>query len=116
MAAAQLQHDHKHWLVIWGCYTRSYIAFPLFHAPRGTILTASAPGDMVTKMRREERSAGVRVPAPAPAPAPTPDWPGAADPQGAPGPQGAHGPQGTPGWQGTAGWPRPPEQQDPQGW
>jgi hypothetical protein len=72
MAAAQLQRDHKHWLVLWGCYTHSYVAFPLFHAPRGTILIASAPGEMVTKMRREERSAGVQVPAPVPAPAPTP--------------------------------------------
>jgi hypothetical protein len=61
-AAARLQHDHKNWLVLWGCYTHSYVAFPLFSAPRGTILTATTPGDMTGKMRREERVAGVRVP------------------------------------------------------
>lgn len=73
MAAAQLQHDHAHWLVLWGCYTHSYIAFPLFHAPRGTILTASAPGEMITKMREHERTAAARVPPPTP----SQDWLGA---------------------------------------
>jgi hypothetical protein len=68
MAAAQLQHDHQHWLVMWGCYTRRYIAFPLFPVPRGTILTAAVPDEMAAKMRRQERSAGVRVPPPSPAP------------------------------------------------
>lgn len=68
MAAAQLQHDHKHWLIMWGCYTHSYIAFPLFAGPRGTILTAAAPAELVAKMRRQERVAGVRVPPPSPAP------------------------------------------------
>jgi hypothetical protein len=61
-AAAQLQRDHKNWLVLWGCYTHSYVAFPLFPAPRGTILTAATPGEMAGKMRREERVAGARVP------------------------------------------------------
>jgi len=64
MAAARLQREHPNWLVIWGCYTRSYVAFPLFAAPRGTILTAAAPDEMAARMRRQERSAGVRVPRP----------------------------------------------------
>lgn len=68
-AAAQLQHDHQHWLVLWGCYTRTYIAFPLFAAPSGTILTAAAPAELAVKMRRQERSTGARVPQPSP-----PDW------------------------------------------
>lgn len=66
-AAARLQHDHRNWLVLWGCYTHSYVAFPLFPAPRGTILTASTPTEMTAKMRREERVAGrgsPRSPAP----------------------------------------------------
>mgnify|MGYP007135527660 CR=1 FL=1 len=60
---------------MWGCYTRCYIAFPLFAAPRGTVLTAATPAEMMTKMRRQERSTGVRVPPPSPAP----DWQDAAD-------------------------------------
>ena len=86
MAAAQLQRDHEHWLVMWGCYTRNYIAFPLFAAPRGTILTASAPDEMAAKMRRQERSAGVRVPQPSP----SPDWQGAPDWQNAQDWRGRH--------------------------
>jgi hypothetical protein len=146
MAAAQLQRDHEHWLVLWGCYTRSYIAFPLFHAPRGTILTASAPGDMVTKMRREERSAGVRVPVPASVPAqdwgatgqqPAPgwqggqdtqDWQGAQSPQdwqgapdrqdwqSAPGPQDWQGTQDRQDWQGRQDWQNTQSRQNPQGY
>jgi hypothetical protein len=68
MAAARLQHDHQHWLIMWGCYTRNYIAFPLFAAPRGTIITATSPDELPAKMRRQERLAGVRVPPPSPAP------------------------------------------------
>lgn len=64
-AAAQLQHDHENWLVMWGCYTRSFVAFPLFRAPRGTVLTATTPDEMAAKMRREERISGLRVPTPA---------------------------------------------------
>lgn len=70
MAAARLQHDHRHWMVMWGCYTRTYVAFPLFHAPRGTILTATVPDEMAAKIRRQERAAGMRIPPPSPAP----DW------------------------------------------
>lgn len=67
-AAARLQHDHECWLVLWGCYTRSFVAFPLFPAPPGTVLTARTPADLAARMRRQERSAGVRVPPPSPAP------------------------------------------------
>ena len=68
MAAAQLQRDHRHWMIMWGCYTRRYVAFPLFPAPRGTILTALAPAELAAKMRGQERPAGMWVPPPGPAP------------------------------------------------
>ena len=92
MAAAQLQHDHSNWMVIWGCYTRNYVAFPLFAAPLGTILTAAAPADLAAKIHRQERLAGAHVPQPGPAP----DWQGSGWPGS--------------GWQADAGW------QDAQGW
>ena len=60
-AAARLQHDHRHWMIMWGCYTRRYVAFPLFPAPHGTILTAVAPAELAAKMRGQERSAGMWV-------------------------------------------------------
>jgi hypothetical protein len=63
---------------MWGCYTHSYVAFALFQAPRGTVLTAASPDELAAKMRREERTAGARVPQPSP-PQDTPGaqaWPG----------------------------------------
>jgi hypothetical protein len=68
MAAARLQHEYRNWMIMWGCYTRTYVAFPLFPAPRGTILTATVPDEMTAKIRRHERAAGMRVPPPSPAP------------------------------------------------
>ena len=84
-AAARLQHDHKNWLVLWGCYTHSYVAFPLFSAPRGTILTASTPAEMTGKMRREERVAGLRVPPQPGSPGPHPSFPDPYPPRDWPG-------------------------------
>jgi hypothetical protein len=77
-AAARLQRDHQHWMVMWGCYTRRYVAFPLFPAPRGTILTAVAPAELAAKMRRQERSAGMWAAPPGPVPGRQQerDWPG----------------------------------------
>jgi hypothetical protein len=101
-AAAQLQHDHGQWLVMWGCYTRSYIAFPLFAVPRGIVLTASSPGEMTAKIQRAERSAAAQVPpprSPMPGPQRVPGVPGQRmpGPQEWPGPRGRQGPQDWPG-------------------
>jgi hypothetical protein len=46
------------WLVLWGVYTRQFIAFPLFDAPRGTILTANYPDALVDRIRDAERRLG----------------------------------------------------------
>jgi hypothetical protein len=125
MAAAQLQHDHRNWLVLWGCYTHTYVAFPLFHAPRGTILIATVPADMVTKMRRQERAAGVQVPPPG---VPQ-DWRGVPDQrsagegwQGEPQPTGTADQQAAPAWQDTVdrqaaqNWHAAPDGSEAPGW
>jgi len=109
-AAAQLQHDHPEWLVMWGCYTRCYVAFPLFQAPRGTVLTAGTPGEMAAQIRRTEQTSGARLPPPSP----PGDWSGGpsgqrgSGPQRRPGPPGGTAPQrspGPPGGPGAPGWP-----------
>jgi hypothetical protein len=66
---------------MWGCYTRSFVAFPLFPAPRGTVLTAGTPGELAAKMRTTEQSAGLQVPPPR------------HPPQGPRAPQGRRAPQ-----------------------
>jgi hypothetical protein len=110
-AAAQLQHDHGRWLVMWGCYTRSYIAFPLFTAQRGIVLTAASPGEMTAKIRRTEGSADTRVPPPRPGGEwqRPPQW---QPPQEWQPPQPRQPPQARPGpqeWPGPQGRPGPPE-------
>jgi hypothetical protein len=52
--AAGLQRDHPRWLVVYGTYTRQYVAFPLFTAPPGTILSNGKPGELVRQMQKTE--------------------------------------------------------------
>jgi len=54
LAAARLQQASPDWLIIYGPWTRRYFAFPTFHAPPGTIL--SAPSTAVSRSRGEADS------------------------------------------------------------
>jgi hypothetical protein len=49
-----LQRDHPRWLVLYGTYTRQYVAFPLFSAPRGTILSNAQPGALARQIQKAE--------------------------------------------------------------
>ena len=57
-AAEQIQAGHPRWLVLYGTYTREFVAFPLFAAPPGTILTAHYPPALTERMHAAERLAG----------------------------------------------------------
>lgn len=41
-AADEIGRSYPNWVVLWGCYTRLFWAFPHFPVPKGTIV--SAPG------------------------------------------------------------------------
>jgi hypothetical protein len=71
--AAQLEHDHPSWVIIWGYHSRLYWAFPLFNAPQGTVVAAPSPAELTEAMRRAELAAAV-PPGPRPA-APRPRQP-----------------------------------------
>ena len=43
---------------MWGVYTRQYVAFPLFNAPKGTIAQDPDPDQLVDRMRRWSFPAG----------------------------------------------------------
>jgi hypothetical protein len=58
--AERFNRDHHNWLVIWGVYTQQFIAFPLFDAPKGTILLHSNPGKLAQAMREIELTAWAR--------------------------------------------------------
>lgn len=49
--AARIGHDFPQWLVMWGMYSRQYWAYPLFDAPRGTIVHSADPDETARKMR-----------------------------------------------------------------
>ena len=56
--AAQMEADNPRWIVIFGVYTREFIAFPRFTAPRGTMLSALYPEALPVRMRAAEARAG----------------------------------------------------------
>jgi hypothetical protein len=59
---ARISQDFPDWLVIWGTYTRQFVAFPLFAAPPGAFVTAHRPGALITRMRNTERTLGTLPP------------------------------------------------------
>jgi len=52
--AQSIQQANPGWLVIWGVYTRQYVAFPLFRAPTGYIVASGNPDTLVQRMRQAE--------------------------------------------------------------
>lgn len=53
--AREIQQQLPGWLVLFGTYTKEYVAFPLFDAPPGTILAAAYPPALINRMRQTER-------------------------------------------------------------
>jgi hypothetical protein len=58
-AAERLESDNPLWSVMFGVYTRQFVAFPRFAVPEGTVVTAGYPGALPEKMRRVEHLARV---------------------------------------------------------
>ena len=52
--ARSIQQANPDWLVMWGVYSRQYVAFPLFRAPAGCIVQSTNPDALVHRMRRAE--------------------------------------------------------------
>ncbi len=57
--------DHPGRLLLWGTHSRRYFAFPMFTVPPGTIVTASEPNRLVTRMRQAEATTAVQPRMPA---------------------------------------------------
>ena len=68
--AAQIQAGCPQWVVLWGCSSRRFWAFPLFAARPGTIVSAGGTSTLVDRMRQAELAAPPGRPGPAPAPSP----------------------------------------------
>ncbi|HLI36722.1 MAG TPA: hypothetical protein VKV80_05185 [Streptosporangiaceae bacterium] len=54
--ARRIEEEQPRWMVVFGVYTRQYVAFPLFHAPPGTILADTDPETLTRRMRAAERT------------------------------------------------------------
>jgi hypothetical protein len=52
--ARQIERRRPGWIVVWGCYTRQFVAFPLFRAAPGAIVAAKQPATLITSMRETE--------------------------------------------------------------
>jgi hypothetical protein len=60
--AAQLEREHPNWMIIFGVYTKQFIAFPRFRAPCRTILTALYPQALADRIARAEIQANISQP------------------------------------------------------
>jgi hypothetical protein len=63
--ASEIEQNRPSWLVMWGCYSRLFWAFPRFSVPRGTIVGASSRDQLLVDMDsvEAEQSAAPRKPA-----------------------------------------------------
>ncbi len=55
--ARQIELQRPGWMVLWGVYSKQYVAFPLFPAPPGTILTARYSPALAARMAAAEHTA-----------------------------------------------------------
>ena len=53
--ADKLESENPLWIVVFGTYSRQFVAFPRFNAPMGTMAVARYPGALTERMRRIER-------------------------------------------------------------
>ena len=55
--AARIRQERPGWVVIWLPGERLFRAYPKFRAPRGTVASATQPGELVTQMEKAELAA-----------------------------------------------------------
>lgn len=55
--AARLEKDNPRWIVLFGVWSKEFVAFPRFTAPRGTVVAARYPGALPARMRAVENKA-----------------------------------------------------------
>ena len=52
--ARRLEHDNPGWIVVFGVYSRQFVAFPRFPAPPRTVVAAFYPAALPARMREVE--------------------------------------------------------------
>lgn len=57
--AEKLEADNPLWIIVFGVYSRQFVAFPRFAVPAGTMVTALYPPALEERMRQLEQRAGI---------------------------------------------------------
>jgi len=57
LLAQRLERENPSWIVLYGAYSKEFVAFPRFVAPRGTIVVARHPSTLPTRLRQIEQQA-----------------------------------------------------------
>lgn len=58
--AENMQKQRPGWMVVFGVYSRQFVAFPLFAVNRRTILVARYPDALLDRMTRAERERRIK--------------------------------------------------------
>lgn len=53
--ADEIGHQWPGWIVLWGCYSHQFVAFPLFPALPGAIVAAHYPDGLTARMQDIEQ-------------------------------------------------------------
>jgi hypothetical protein len=56
--AARIRQERAGWVVIWVPHESRYKAYPKFRAPRGTVASATQPGELMAQIDEIELAAG----------------------------------------------------------
>jgi hypothetical protein len=55
LIAQRLEHENPSWIVLYGAYSKEFVAFPRFAAPRGTIVALGDPAALPSRLRLIEQ-------------------------------------------------------------
>jgi hypothetical protein len=58
--AVEIQRKRPGWMILFGCYSRHFVAFPLFALRRRVIVTARYPDALVARMDEAGRLLRIR--------------------------------------------------------
>lgn len=57
LMAERLESENPLWIIVYGVYTRQFVAFPRFKVPRQTIIATTYPPALPGRLREIERQA-----------------------------------------------------------
>jgi hypothetical protein len=57
LMAQRLEHENPSWIVLYGAYSKEFVAFPRFTAPSGTIVATGDPAALPSRLRQAEQQA-----------------------------------------------------------